>query len=165
MIDRSFDSALYTGYSHALTFAVIDSAIAQFVVTPRADVASVAAADADRVFASSRDPFPVRFAAVADTADKIVALCSICLPPDRPFAVMDAIIFNRLLPFNLVFFAVAVIAKAEDKDASSMTAAFVAAKRAAAIVVATTALTGVIGCTAAVTVIDSVITIGHKATS
>ena len=78
---------------------------------------------------------------------------------------MDAIIFNRLLPFNLVFFAVAVIAKAEDKDALSMTTAFVAAKRAAPIVVATTALIGVIGCAAAVTVIDSVITIGHKATS
>ena len=146
MIDRSFDSALYTGYSHALTFAVIDSAIAQFVVTPRADVALVAAEDADRVFASRRDPFLVRFTAVADTADKIVVLCSICLPPDRPFAVMDAIISNRLLPFNWLFFAVAVIAEAEDKDASSMTAAFVAAKRVAAIVVATTALTGVIGC-------------------
>ena len=73
MIDRSFDSASYTGYSHALTFAVIDSAIAQFVVTPRATVASVAAADADRVFASSRDPFPVRFAAVADTFDAMTS--------------------------------------------------------------------------------------------
>ena len=165
MIDRSFDSASYTGYSHALTFAVIDSSIAQFVVTPRADVAAVADADEDRIFASSRDPFPVRFAAVADTADKIVALCSICLPPDRPFAVMDVIIFNMLLPFDWLFFAVAAISKAEDKDALSMTTVFVAAKRAAPIVVAATALIGVIGCAAAVTVIDSVITIGHKATS
>ena len=46
-----------------------------------------------------------------------------------------------------------------------MTAAFVAAKIVAAIVVATTALIGVIGRAKAVTVIDSVITIGHRATS